>query len=63
MLALRLLDFFINTSKLLLNTRYSKKTLKYVNDTAGSMLRHISPAAYIYKESFTLYTTPQKGEL
>ena len=37
------------------------KNTKYINDTARSMLCHINPAAYTYKGSFTLYTTPQKG--
>ena len=37
------------------------KNTKYINNTAGGMLCHISPAAYTYKGSFTLYATPQKG--
>ena len=37
------------------------KNTKYINDTAGSILCHINPAAYTYKGSFTLYATPQKG--
>ena len=37
------------------------KTTQYINDTEGSMLCHISPAAYTQKGSFILYATPQKG--
>ena len=44
-------DFFIYTSK---SNKNKKKNTKYINDTAGSMLCHISPAAYTYKGSFTL---------
>ena len=41
-------------------THYIKKT-NYKNDTPGGMLCHNNPAAYTYKESFTLYSKPQKG--
>ena len=39
----------------------TRRKHKNINDTAGSMLCNISLAAYTYKGSFILYTTPQKG--
>ena len=53
-----LLFFFIYISK---SYKNKKKNTKYINDTAGSMLCHISPAAYTYQGSFTLYAMPLKG--
>jgi len=38
-----------------------RKRTNYKNDKAGSMLCHNKPAAYTYKESFTLNSTTQKG--
>ena len=37
------------------------KNTKYKYDTAGSMLCHNNPAAYTYKESFTLYSIGETG--
>ena len=57
--AFEITTFFIYTSK---SYKVQEiKNTKYINDTTGSMLCHISPAAYTYKGSFTLYATPQKG--
>ena len=49
---------YIYTSK---SYKNKKKNTKYISDTAGSMLCHISPTAYTYKGSFTLYAMPLKG--
>ena len=58
-LALFKKSFFLNIY--FKSYKNKKKNTTYINDTAGSMLCHIRPAAYTYTGSFTLYATPLKG--
>jgi len=55
-------ELFFGYSFLYMSNYYTlREKTNYKNKTAGSMLCHNSLAANTYKESFTLYSTPQKG--